>query len=226
MPAYKVSDYFAAKPDIFLQSDFVIVATCLKTQTIIAALSAKWVLPETLDRSLNLTTILIGTAFQKTRLIHHLFSVLLHTFQNTNEFPKSFSIKTTNPVSYNAFRGFSRIKETVLHPVIGSQAAPLFQHERDLIESVAQHLGSQRSFDWKHSVFQNGSVGVPDDFYPSFPACKSSAINEYFLRHVWPNHRLLAVLFLRKETAQAALIKSLAVQRLKCVPTVRALRSE
>lgn len=209
MPLYKIEDYFLAKPNILVDSDWVFIAHDIHTHQVIGVLSINWIQGKLFSDSINIKTILIAPSFQKTQLIRHFFASMLKVLQVRNGKPNSFSIKTTNPVSYMALRIFSRISDTQLYPDI--LKPNLNKIDVSIVKEMAKCVSPDQAYCLATSLYLNGGGRVPDDFYPVFPESKSSVVNHYFKEHVWPNNRLFAILFIDTDNARNELMRVLGV---------------
>lgn len=209
MPNYKISDYFNAKPNILIDSDWIFVAHDINTRQAIGVLSIRWIDGKYFKNSINIKTILIATRFQRTQLIRHFFSCMLKALYTENRLVDSFSIKTTNPISYMSLKIFSRIPDTYFFPNILNPEGNNINFL--VIKEMAGIISPNQFYSIEKSIYLNGNGGVPNDFYPQFPISKCSYTNNYFKEHVWPNNRLLAILFFESNKAKNKLQRVLGV---------------
>ena len=207
LPNLKIESYFKAKPEVILNSDFVVTALNKETFTAVAVLCAK-VFTCQQYYFLNIATLLIGQNYQGTKLFNYLWKTLFQSILFIYPtFVDSITLKTYNPVSMSLLFKVGNRAKAGLYPNLEN----INETEVLFLEQIVEKLGIHEYLDKQRGIVYGGAVGVPTDFYPKLPAITDQRIIEMFAPPLSPSDRILGCIFMLENHQKLALLKQFGI---------------
>jgi hypothetical protein len=191
LPGMKMRELFAVRRDMFVEADLITVAVSQPAGRAIGALSSRWVALPSGPRLLHITTQFVGERYQHGVVFRRSWTThLAQVSAGPWGFPTLSALKTYNPRVYCAMSSFTRVPEVTFYPAVNGTAggAPALR----LASQVAATIAPGHPFDPATGVIAD--AGVPADLYRELPRSADPAVNEYFVRSVRPQDRVLCML--------------------------------
>lgn len=188
LPSLRMRGLFTVRVDMFSEADLITVV--LAGDTMAGVLASRWALLDSGPRFLHITSQFVAETHRHGEVFRSCWREhLAELTSGGGGFPFLSALKTYNPVVYCAMRSFTAAPGTTFYPPIdGSRAEGLTLP----VAEVARAVAPGRPFDQGTGVIT--APGSPGDLYPSMPASRDSAVNDYFARLLRPQDRILCVL--------------------------------
>ncbi|WP_188830515.1 hypothetical protein [Nocardia camponoti] len=208
MPDLRMHDLLTARPQLFQEPEFLVVARDTVADVPLAVLGSTWNFTSTGERFLNIGVQFVAAHLRGTDVFRHSWLAHLESVTSSGHFPALSALKTFNPIAYCAMRDYGRLPGSVMFPEL---QAELTHSDEALIASVqriANVIRPTQDFDMGAGVFRD--IGVPRDLYRKRPRSRDDQVNAYFEDNVAEGDRLLCVVHVRNKQTEDAIMSHFA----------------